>query len=187
MMAILGGKNPHPQSLVVGGITSGMDLFNAERMGQYLFRFKEMKNFLETAYIPDVLLAATYYKDEGLKGIGGGVKNYLAYGGFPLDDNWDKLLFPRGIVKDRNLAKVLPLDEKKITEEATHSWYTGKEPQHPYDGTTEPNYTGYDKTGNLKGDAKYSWCKAPRYDGKPYEVGPLARMIVGYAAGDKAI
>ncbi|MGD0169564.1 MAG: nickel-dependent hydrogenase large subunit, partial [Smithella sp.] len=41
MMAILGGKNPHPQSLVVGGITSGMDLFDAERMGQYLFRFKQ--------------------------------------------------------------------------------------------------------------------------------------------------
>jgi len=70
-MAILGGKNPHPQTLVVGGVTSGMDLFDAERMGQYLFRFKEMKNFIETAYIPDVLLAAKYYKDEGLQGIGG--------------------------------------------------------------------------------------------------------------------
>ena len=102
-----------------------MDLFDAERMGQYLFRFKEMKNFIETAYLPDVLLAATYYKDEGLKGIGGGVKNYMSYGGFPLDDDWNKLLFPRGIVKDRNLAKPLKLDETKITEEVTHSWYKG--------------------------------------------------------------
>ena len=67
MMAIFGGKNPHPQSLVVGGVTSVMDALDAERLGQYLFRFKEMKNFVETAYIPDVLLAATYYKDEGLK------------------------------------------------------------------------------------------------------------------------
>ena len=39
----------------------------------------------------------------------------------------------------------------------------------------------------MKGEEKYSWCKAPRYDGEPHEVGPLARMIVGYAAGDKQI
>ena len=86
MMAIFGGKNPHPQTLVVGGVTSVMDALDAARLGQYLFRLKEMKNFVETAYMPDVLLAATYYKDEGLKGVGGGVKNYLSYGGFPLDD-----------------------------------------------------------------------------------------------------
>ena len=94
MMAILGGKNPHPQTLVVGGVTSVMDVLEAQRLGQYLFRLKEMKNFIETAYIPDVLLAAAYYKGEGPAGIGAGVKNYLSYGGFPLDDNWDSLLFP---------------------------------------------------------------------------------------------
>ena len=36
-------------------------------------------------------------------------------------------------------------------------------------------------------DKKYSWLKAPRYDGKPMEVGPLARMVVGYASGQKDI
>jgi quinone-reactive Ni/Fe-hydrogenase large subunit len=81
----------------------------------------------------------------------------------------------------------LKLDEDKITEEVTHSWYKGTEPLKPYVGTTEPEYTGYDKNGNVKGDEKYSWCKAPRYDGEPYEVGPLARMIVGFAMGDPKI
>ena len=187
MMAIVGGKNPHPQSLVVGGVSSGMDLFDAERLGQFLFRFKEMKNFVETAYLPDVLLAATYYKEEGLKGIGGGVKNYLCYGGFPLDDDWNKTLFPRGVVRNRDLAKPMKLDEEKITEEVTHAWYKAAGPQHPYKGTTEPEYTGYDQNGNLKGDDKYSWCKAPRYENLPHEVGPLARMIVGYAQGHTEI
>ena len=186
-MAIFGGKNPHPQSLVVGGVTSIMDALDAERLGNYMYRFKEMKNFIETAYLPDVLLAATYYKDEGLKGTGGGVKNYLSYGGFPLDDDWNNLLFPRGIVKDRNLEKPLKVDEEKITEEVTHAWYKGSEPLHPYKGSTEPEYTGYDKSGNVKGNEKYSWCKAPRYDSQPYEVGPLARFIVGYAQGNKSI
>ena len=124
-------------------------------------------------------------KNEGLKGIGGGVKNYLSYGGFPLDDEWNNLLFPRGLVNDRDLSKVHKLNEEKITEEATHSWYKDAAPQHPYKGTTEPDYTGYDKNGNLKGNEKYTWCKAPRYDNQPYEVGPLARFIVGYAQGYK--
>ena len=30
---------------------------------------------------------------------------------------------------------------------------------------------------------KYSWLKAPRYDGEVMEVGPLARLLVAYAAG----
>jgi quinone-reactive Ni/Fe-hydrogenase large subunit len=187
MMAIFGGKNPHPQSLVVGGVTSVMDALDAHRLGEYLFRLKEIRNFVETAYIPDVLLAAAYYKDEGLKGIGGGVKNYLSYGGFPLDNQYDTFLFPRGLVKGRDLAHPLKLDEEKITEDVTHAWYKGKDALHPYKGATEPEYTGYDTAGHVKGQEKYSWCKAPRYDGLPYEVGPLARFIVAYAQGHKEI
>ena len=187
MMAIFGGKNPHPQTLVVGGVTSVMDALDTSRLGAYLFRLKELKNFVETAYIPDVLLAAAYYKDEGLNGTGAGVKNFLAYGGFPLADDWNTLLFPRGAVRAGDLANPIKLDEAKITEEVVHSWYKGTEPQHPYKGTTDPEYTGYDGGGNLKGEEKYSWCKAPRYDALPYEVGPLARMVVGYAQGHKEI
>jgi quinone-reactive Ni/Fe-hydrogenase large subunit len=185
--AIFGGKNPHPQSLVVGGVTSVLDMMNPNRLGEYLFRIKEVQDFVERAYIPDVLLAARYYKDEGLAGIGGGVKNYLAYGGFALDDGYQNLLFPRGVVTNRDLAHPQKLDEEKITEGVTHSWYEGDKPLHPYNETTLPKYTGYDNNGNLKGNEKYSWCKAPRYNDEPCEVGPLARMIVGYALGDKRI
>jgi Ni,Fe-hydrogenase I large subunit len=186
MMAIFGGKNPHPQTLVVGGVTSVMDALDASRLGQYLYRLKELRNFVETAYIPDILLAGTHYKGEGAAGIGGGVKNYLCYGGFALDDSGTNFLFPRGIMKDRDL-KVLPIDEKKITEEVTHSWYKGTAPEHPYQGTTVPDYTGYNNQGNLEGQDKYSWCKAPRYDNEPYEVGPLARVLIAYGAGNPEI
>ncbi len=186
MMAIFGGKNPHPQSLVVGGVTCVDDL-NANRIGQFLFRFKEIQNFMETAYIPDVLIAAGAYKDEGAAGIGAGVKNYLCYGGFPLDDNWQNTLLPRGVVVNGDISNPLELDESKITEGVKHSWYKGEESLHPYKGKTEPEYTGYDNKGNVKGDEKYTWCKAPSYDGLPYEVGPLARFIVGYAQGHKEI
>jgi quinone-reactive Ni/Fe-hydrogenase large subunit len=185
MMAIFGGKNPHPQSLVAGGITSVMDTMDAYRVGEYLYRLKEMQNFIDTAYIPDVLLAATYYKDEGLAGIGGGVKNYLSYGGITLDDDYTTTFFPGGVIKNRDLANVEKLDETKITEDVTHSWYKDTGPLHPYDGKTDPEYTDYDESGHVKADGKYSWCKSPRYDGLPYEVGPLARFIIGYAKGDQ--
>jgi len=187
MMAIFGGKNPHPQTLVVGGVTSVMDALDAARLGEYRFRLKEIRNFIDTAYSPDVLLAGTYYKGEGAAGIGGGVKNYLAYGGYPLDGSDENFLFPRGIVKDRDLSQIFPVDETKITEEATHAWYKNAGPEHPYEGTTIPEYTGYNKKGNLEGQEKYTWCKAPRYDGQPYEVGPLARVLVAYAAGNQKI
>jgi len=43
MQAIFGGKNPHPQTLVVGGVTCVMDIQDAHRVGEYLFRLKEVK------------------------------------------------------------------------------------------------------------------------------------------------
>ncbi len=171
---------------MVGGVTCVDDL-NANRIGQYLFKFKELQNFMETAYIPDVLIAAGAYKDEGAAGIGAGVKNYLCYGGFPLDDDWQKTLLPKGVVVGGDISNPLELDENKITEGVKHSWYKGEESLHPYKGKTEPEYTGYDSKGNVKGDEKYTWCKAPSYDGLPYEVGPLARFIVGYSQGHNEI
>ncbi len=186
MMAIFGGKNPHPQSLVVGGVTCVNDL-NAHRIGEYLFRFKELQKFIETAYIPDVLIAAPCYKDEGIEGIGAGTRNYLAYGGFPLDDDWNETLLPKGVIMDGDIANPIELDETKITEETVHSWYKGADALHPYEGRTDPEYTGFDANGNVKGDEKYTWGKAPRYDGRACEVGPLARFIIGYAQGHKEI
>ncbi len=187
MMAIFGGKNPHPQTLVAGGVTSVMDVLDAGRIGEYLFKYKELKNFIETAYMPDVLLAAGFYKDEGLAGVGAGVKNYLCYGGMPLDDSYTKTLLPKGIIIGGDISKPLPLDEDKIAEDSTHSWYKSDQPLHPYVGTTDPEYTGLDAKGNVKGGEKYTWCKAPNYDGQPFEVGPLARMVLGYAQGDERI
>ena len=37
------------------------------------------------------------------------------------------------------------------------------------------------RSTTLDGDGRYSWVKAPRYDGRAMETGPLARVLVGYA------
>jgi Ni,Fe-hydrogenase I large subunit len=83
------------------------------------------------------------------------------------------------------------MDPSKITEAIAHSYYKypeGKAALHPFDGVTDPNYTGptppYEE---LSTDAQYSWLKAPRYDGKVMEVGPLARMLVAYGSGNEKV
>lgn len=68
-------------------------------------------------------------------------------------------------------------DHTNVTEQVGHSFYVGKHNLHPLEGVTEPvrNADEIDYNGN--DESKYSWIKAPRYDGTPCEVGPLARMI----------
>ena len=204
MQAIFGGKNPHPQSIVVGGVTCVQDIQNPARIALFKTLLKEGREFIKGAYLPDIYMAGTMYKDEavdseatykGKGGTGGGLLSYMTYGDFRLDDTGfykSALLFPSGLVLDGDLSKVHPLDPSKITEDVTHSWYKGTgKPEHPYEGTTIPEYTGLEKKEDgyayLKTNEKYSWIKSPRYDGKAVEVGPLARMVVGYVAGDKRI
>ncbi|MDQ7042911.1 MAG: nickel-dependent hydrogenase large subunit [Sulfurimonas sp.] len=212
MQAIFGGKNPHPQSLVVGGVTCVQDIQNPARIALFQQLLQETNEFIKGAYLPDIYMAGTMYAAEAtdgkatfhasnhkgalgkaVGGTGGGILSYMAYGDFRLDDTGfynAETFFKSGLVLDGDISKLHELDETKITEDVTHSWYEGTgAPEHPYDGTTIPKYTGLDKRDDgyayLKTDEKYSWIKSPLYDGKKVEVGPLARIVVGYVGGDK--
>lgn len=194
MMAIFGGKNPHPQSFVVGGVTCVQDIKNPARIAEFKQLLKRGRKFVKEAYLPDVYMAGTMYGEEALNGTGGGLGNYMSYGGFNLDDlpfYKSKKLFPAGIVKNKDLSKVYEVDEAKITEDVTHAWYKGNTNLHPFDGVTEPNYTGFGKKENniayLDTQNKYSWIKSPLYNDERMEVGPLARMVVGFASNDELI
>ena len=203
MQAIFGGKNPHPQSIVVGGVTCVQDIKNPARIALFKQLLQDGLEFVKRAYLPDVYMAGTAYAEEatdttatykGVGGTGGGLLSYLTYGDFRLSDGdfySSELLFPSGIVLNGDLKNVIEFDHKKVTEDVTHSWYEGSKPLHPYDGETIPKYTGLkdgpDGYKYLKTDEKYSWIKSPRYNGEALEVGPLARMVVGYARGDKRI
>lgn len=196
--AILGGKNPHPQSFLVGGMSTAMDpdepaaVINPERIQMMRDLIRGARNFVDQYYIPDVLAVAPFYKDWFTRGEGLG--NFLSYGDYSSGDQNDPktFMFPRGIVMGRDITKVFPVDPEKITESVAHSWYEysggDANPKHPSEGETKPKHAGpkppYD---HLDVDQKYSWLKTPRYNGKAMEVGPLARMVVGYAAGNKDI
>lgn len=191
--AIFGGKNPHPQSLIVGGITSARDALSAHRIAEYQFLMAKSADFVGRAYLPDLKMIGDRYRDEALAGEGGGLRNYMSFGAMSLNEApWaDRAFFLQpGLIMDRDLSTVHDVDPMKIGEEVTHSWYTydgGAESLHPLDGQTNPAYEGFADDGSLKTDGGYSWVKAPRYDGMPVEVGPLARMLIAYAGGNEAV
>lgn len=205
MMAIFGAKNPHPQSLSVGGVTCIMDLQSPTRMGQFLFKFKELKSFIDNCYYPDLVMAGKMYAREPSATGGLGTANLYTDKGLQI--NRTEYMFNGGIMYAGDVMnlitgkefKIHEIDEDMITEEATHAWYKDDEPLHPYDGKTNPNYTGFKDEDTLNGkgeivstkvlheDGKYSWIKAPRYDGKPFQVGSFSNIIINYAQGNPRV
>lgn len=169
MGAIWGGRTPHYQNIVVGGVTSYPDINQVARFRTML---DKQKKFIEEVYIPDVVAFGTGPLWPLAKlGVGGGHYNYLSYGDFQLDPEGKKLVFPAGIIVGLNPAaiKVDPVDTNKITESVKYGWYKDNKPVHPYNG---------EQVFKLDKKDAYTFVKAPRYDGKPMEVGPLARMLV---------
>lgn len=180
MHAIFGGKNPHIQSLRVGGVTCRRDI-NSARISEFRSLLQETQNFIDTVYVPDVEFLAKAYtdatrSDKDWSKIGGNL-NFLTFGEFPMGDvEPDDLFFPRGVIRNGNPVEDVDLSE--IAEHVGHSWYSGSTARHPSAGETIPKYT------ELKTSDRYSWLKAPRYMGEPMEVGPLARVLVGYGRGE---
>ena len=191
---VFGGKNPHPNYLV-GGVPCVIALdaengINIERLNLVRGRIEEAIRIVEGLYYPDLLAIASFYPEWAK--VGGGLRNYMAYGDIPQNGIGDPAQFrmPGGVVLNRDLSHVLPVDladADQVREEVAHSWYEypgAAAALHPWDGVTQARYTGpkppfreLDETG------KYSWLKAPRWKGQAMEVGPLARMAVGYASG----
>ena len=205
--AIFGGKNPHP-NFVVGGVPCAISVHTAvenqsagqagtavNMVGLQVVRdvIKQMRDFVDQVYVPDLLAIASFYKDWGGMGDTGG--NFLSFGDLPGKSIWDtsSFLIPRGVILKHDISTIHPIDvdrDDEIQEFISHSWYKygGGDAQglHPFKGETELDYTGpkppYEQ---LEVEKKYSWMKSPRWQGKTMEVGPLARVLLMYANGHK--
>jgi hydrogenase large subunit len=192
--SLLGAKNPNLQTYLVGGMTTTMDpnvpeaVINAERITFLRELVESVETFIDQVYVSDVLAVAPFYLDWFK--YGEGTHNFMAYGGYPEISINDpaSLFLPRGIILNRDLSTVHPFSPSEVTESVSHSWYTYAEgdnvAKHPFEGETTPVYAGPKPPYQfLDTDKKYSWLKAPRYQGQPMEVGPLARVLVAYASG----
>ncbi len=177
MCAIFGGKMPHNMAIVPGGVT---EVPTVDKIASFLWRLNELRDFIDNVYLADVVAAAEVYSDYF--GIGVGCKHLLSYGSYELDGKEPDLTKRKRLLKQGAVGpdlKLQPLDAGSIAEQVKHSWYEeSTSGRKPLDSDTVPNEN--------KGGA-YSWVKSPRYNGEVYEVGPLARVMATYLAGDENV
>ncbi len=210
---LVGGKRPHPQSFLVGGMAvsppwggpanpapgqhqwslgreapAALGDDGLEAMGTIV---DEAVGFAEEILLPDVIALVGSYGNWAEVGSGRG--HFLAFGDLPEDDSdRPSLLLPRGRVMDRDVSRLIEVGETGVAESTAHAWY-GPDDQalrRPGDGRTEPQYAGpRPPFTTLEGYDRYSWVKAPRYEDDPMETGPLARTLVATAAdrGDQPL
>ncbi|MDD2540557.1 MAG: nickel-dependent hydrogenase large subunit [Desulfuromonadaceae bacterium] len=191
LQTVFGGKNPHPNFLV-GGMACSINMDNQMTINQVSLAqlegmIQRARDFVEKVYYPDMMVIASFYKEYA--DIGLSTPNLMAVGeagyscaGAPAGQ------LKAGIVTDSDITNMSPFDLRKIAEFITSSWYAYPDGDnaghHPWQGVTTPRYTGPTPPYRyLSDDNKYTWCKAPRYDGKPLQVGPNARLLVAYAQG----
>lgn len=201
---ILGGKNPHPNYLV-GGVACPINMHDTGAAGVMVNEVtmnymrdiaKEAVDMVNNVYLPDVKAIASFYPEWFKLGRGISAQNLLCYGDFPeIANDWsDKsLLMPAGAIINGKLEEILPVDPRdpeQIQEFVDHSWYRyadGVKGLHPWDGVTDHAFELPQSTDGtaqkfswLGADGKYSWVKSPRWRGHMMEVGPLARLVMGY-------
>lgn len=188
VVGMLGSKSPHIQNLAVGGVLNAINLdsmatLNMDRLAQIKNLLDEVVTFIQQVYVPDACAIAGMYADWFK--YGAGVTNYLAVPDLPLDSKKQAYDLPGGYISGGNLSTIRPFKtaadqsfRDAVTEDTSHAYYeNSKVALHPWKGETEPHYTDW------QADKKYTWVKAPRFDGKPAQVGPLSQILVGYAQG----
>lgn len=185
VVGVLGGKTPHIQNLAVGGVMNAINLdslatLNMDRLYMLKSLLDEVVPFVQQVYFPDACAIAGFYPEWF--DIGAGVRNYLAVPDLPTDPASTTFDLPGGTIFDGNIESVRRISGARddyfrqgVVEDVTHAWYKGRGPQHPWKGETDPDYTDFQDEG------KYTWVKAPRFEGKPMQVGPLSNILIGYA------
>ena len=192
VVAILGSKTPNIQNLAVGGVANAINLDNDATLNMEKLYFikdtlEEVKTFVDQVYLPDVIAIGSMYPEW--LGYGAGVTNYMAVPDLPLDSKGTEFDLPGGVIMGGDLGSFRPIErfddplfQAKVEESVAHAWYEGDWQKHPWEEEMpRPKYTDF------QDDGKYSWVKAPRFEGKAMQVGPLAQILMGYASGHELI
>jgi hydrogenase large subunit len=189
VVGLLGSKTPNIQNLAVGGVANAINLDNEAALNMAkLYQIKnwleEVKTFIDQVYFLDVAAIGAMYAPW--LGYGAGVTNYLSVPDLPLNAEGTKFDMPGGVIMNKDLGSFRaitsfadPLFRDNVAEGIAHSWYDGDWQRHPWQEDTVPAYSDFDHGG------KYSWVKSPRFEDQPMQVGPLAQVLAGLAAGDE--
>ncbi|MCU7920811.1 MAG: nickel-dependent hydrogenase large subunit [Candidatus Thiodiazotropha sp. (ex Epidulcina cf. delphinae)] len=185
LMGLLAGKWPHSLAIQPGGTTRSVEMQERARIQAILYGFRQ---FLQTRLFGDSLehivaldsiqaleqwradraidssdfrLFLELADQLQLSRLGRASDRFMSYGAYILKGS---PTFTQGVWDGGSQ----PLDTHAITEDISYSWMGHqKEPKHPFNGITIPD---------AEIEQAYSWCKAPRLNGRVMEVGALARQ-----------
>lgn len=179
MAALLGGKMPHVMTSIPGG---NMWVPTESKLDDLLAMATEVRDWVNDTVLADTVMLAKLYPE--VLTFGKGCGRYIAWGVFegpdwPYGDNYTEQMLnrylPMAVLDEQFQAS--DVQENLITEYMGRSWYKGSETYiSPY-FITDPDFTEYNV------DDRYSWVKAPAYDGKPMEAGSMARIFAAYVRG----
>lgn len=216
-MAVVGGKSPHVMTPVPGGISLEGDVKTVSKLVSMIRDVKRWAfgvgigtSVVETAadlapaviddvtakleagepIVPpadmpnglyDLVSLVVVMAEMGVADLGTWESpTMVAYGTFRDPASGEKYL-PGGVYRDGSFES---FDEQNVGEDIAHSWY---------ESDAGGEYVGDSRTRDLvpnyAEEEGYSWGKAPRYQGNPAEVGPLARLVAlgherGWELGD---
>ncbi len=168
-ITLWGGKTPHPRGAVPGGNPVRP---TAEVIEQTRNRIGQARALTDLA----VPLIWNYLTANAAKlgELGRGPGNFISMGAFqdpttPDGTNRMPLVIPRGVMSFPSTSPS-PFDPSKITEDSSLSWYQQ---------TTAETVIGEQTPApDMSNSLAYTWTKAPRYEGRTCETGPLAREYI---------
>ena len=200
IIAILGGQWPHSSFMVPGGVVC---IPSAHEISNCLFLLSNFRQWYERRVLgctierwlevrkksdinvwldetdshanSDLGFFIRFGREAGLDKLGKGHGNFISFGSMDMPENTaikshnnDGSFLPSGFTYN---SRGRTFNQEKITEDLSHSWFSDEGAKHPFDGVTTPYASGSE-------GGRYSWAKAPRYDGMPAETGPLAEMVM---------
>ncbi len=201
IIAILGGQWPHSSFMVPGGVVTvpaASDIIHCRHilrnfrkwyeqriLGCALERLDDLRSWRDLQswlvdepghHSSDLGFFIRYGLELGLETMGQAHDTFISCGGpeLPKDTTvgQNEGLYRFAASGFYGPHGSIQVDPQKISEDITSSYFKDDQPaRHPYEGRTVP----LDGDG---GDEKYTWAKAPRYDGQPAETGPLADMVM---------
>ncbi|MDE3166080.1 MAG: nickel-dependent hydrogenase large subunit, partial [Acidobacteriota bacterium] len=202
ILAIVGGQWPHSSFIVPGGlvsISSPGDLLQCRLLLRHFRQWYErrvlgcrverwaavrsaadLEEWLEENEAHrngDLGFFLRFGRAIGLDRIGRGAGSFLSVGSLDLPRGTavrapagGGQLVPAGFLPSG--CGATGFDQGKVAEHVARSWFEDSDgARHPMRGETRPYATGQE-------GGKYSWAKAPRYDGRPAETGPLAEALI---------
>ncbi|MCG5243876.1 nickel-dependent hydrogenase large subunit [Azospirillum doebereinerae] len=187
ILGLMGGKWPHTLTLQPGGVARAVDARDRVRLLAIVGAFRR---FLESSLFGapldavldlaapedldrwrtagpegDFRLFLEIAEDLELPRLGRAYDHFLSHGAYPSPDGGH--LYRRGVFADGRDAAY---DPGEVAEHHRFSRMAGQDRTHaPFVGSTVPD--GTDEEG-------YTWCKAPRLSGRPFETGAIARQLI---------